>query len=216
MTPRVNDYCVTDIETVPDESVPDELRPEPAYGNAKKPEARQKVLDEWKAGGEIKAMSLNPFLCQIASVQMWSESVGRFVDLPQDDECRLVRSVGELLGEHQLIVGKAIRAFDLPVLRARAMILGVPFPDIQAPRYRRSPVYDIQDILTDWDISRMKGMNQNFIAKRLGLQGKTGEGSQVYDWWKAGEIDRIHEYCRDDVTSEKDTFLKMLPYFPVY
>ena len=212
---EIVDYCVTDVETVPDESVPDKLRPEPAYGNAKKPEAREKVLNEWKAGGEIKAMSLNPFLCQVVSAQAWSSKTGEFIELPQDDEGALIRSVGDLLDQHKLIVGKAIAGFDLPVLRTRAMILGVPFPDIPTPRYRRTPVYDIQDILINWDSSKLKGMNQDFIAKRLGVQGKTGKGSQVYEWWKAGEIDRIHEYCRDDVESERDTFLRMLPYYPV-
>ena len=49
-------------------------------------------------------------------------------------------------------------------------------------------------------------MSQNNLCKALGIEGKPGDidGSKVWDFYKAGKIDRIEEYNRHDVeTVEK-------------
>lgn len=39
------------------------------------------------------------------------------------------------------------------------------------------------------------------LAKFLGIEGKTAgmDGSQVFDYWQAGRVNEVAEYCRRDV-----------------
>jgi len=53
------------------------------------------------------------------------------------------------------------------------------------------------------------------LGRRIGLDaiakatigiGKTGHGSQGLDWWKAGEIDKLRDYCIQDVKITKELY----------
>jgi hypothetical protein len=96
-------------------------------------------------------------------------------------------------------VGHNIRAFDLPWLWRKALqhrlytLAGV------IPRQR----FDkrIHDTMEMWAADFRDRVSIDAIATFLGLQGKPEgiDGSQVYDYWLAGDLDSIRDYCRQDV-----------------
>jgi DEAD/DEAH box helicase domain-containing protein len=44
---------------------------------------------------------------------------------------------------------------------------------------------------------------QTLVLENLG-RGKTADGLQAAEWLKAGEFDKVAEYCRNDVAVERD------------
>ena len=36
--------------------------------------------------------------------------------------------------------------------------------------------------------------------------GKSADGLQALEWWKRGEVDKIIEYCREDVKVTRDLY----------
>lgn len=108
--------------------------------------------------------------------------------------------------------------FDLPVLHYRAMIHGV-----RAPRY-----WDLGDDDREFrfnnyisryhtrhlDLMDLLGMYQSRVpldefAQLLGLPGKIGmHGSQVWEAFRAGQIEAIRSYCEADVANTYLVFLR--------
>ena len=37
-------------------------------------------------------------------------------------------------------------------------------------------------------------------------ENKSGHGSEVMNWWKSGEIEKIRKYCIDDVRITKELY----------
>ncbi len=70
------------------------------------------------------------------------------------------------------------------------------------------------------DLTRIKSLDlmkevQNVLGRRLKLDhiaegtlgiNKSGHGLQAITWWKQGEIDKIKEYCLDDVKITKKLY----------
>ncbi len=110
--------------------------------------------------------------------------------------------------------------FDLPVLHYRALLHGV-----QAPRYwelgddDRSFRYnnylsrfhwrhvDVMDALSGFQPRARAGLDS--IAVMLGFPGKMGlAGSKVWDFFHAGQIEKIRDYCETDVLNTYLVFLR--------
>lgn len=50
------------------------------------------------------------------------------------------------------------------------------------------------------------------ITKYLGIESKSEmDGSQVYDFYLRGELDKIREYCKEDVRAAQQTYRLMTP-----
>ena len=47
----------------------------------------------------------------------------------------------------------------------------------------------------------------NAVARGTLDRGKTGEGKQAVDLWRAGKVDELAEYCRMDVELTRDVFV---------
>ncbi len=45
----------------------------------------------------------------------------------------------------------------------------------------------------------------NIAQATLGV-GKSGHGLQAIEWWKNGEVEKVEQYCRDDVKVTKDVY----------
>lgn len=103
--------------------------------------------------------------------------------------------------------------FDLPVMHYRSMI-----HRIQAPRYwdqgdddrdfkynnylsrYHSRHTDLMDLLALYNGRANAPLDQ--LARLCGFPGKLGmEGARVWDAWRAGERDRIRDYCETDVAN---------------
>lgn len=206
---------IFDIETVPDESLLPELRPEVALGNLKDPVKIAAKQKEWEGEGQIKKMSVSPFMCQIVSIQAWSSEDG-YIDAGSNKEADMLAFIDKAMYDHQVIVGHNIIGFDLEVVKARAMITGYDgksgiYKIGEARRYSNHPFYDTMQVLAGWDNSKWKGLD--WWCKRLGVPTKTNHGSNVYQMWKEGKIVEINEYCRDDVKANKGLHDRIKPYY---
>ena len=97
-----------------------------------------------------------------------------------------------LLQEAQLVVGFNIRGFDYEVLRAYTE------EDLQ-----RLPTFDIMYDLEERLVFRPK--LDSVASATLGV-GKSADGLQALEWWRSGEIDKIIDYCREDVRVTRDVY----------
>jgi DEAD/DEAH box helicase domain-containing protein len=96
------------------------------------------------------------------------------------------------LCEERLVVGYNIRGFDLPVM--------VPYGlDVKK--------LDVFDIMYDLEaLTRQRFLKLDYVAKgTLGL-GKSADGLQAVEWWKQGQIQKIIDYCTQDVKVTRDVF----------
>jgi 3'-5' exonuclease len=88
--------------------------------------------------------------------------------------------------------------FDLPFIRKRSVIHQVkPALEINLAKFRTEPVYDVMAIWANWDNRAF--IRLDVLARALGLETKSGSGSQVADLWTAGKREEIAEYCLRDV-----------------
>ena len=96
------------------------------------------------------------------------------------------------LGKADLVVGFNIKQFDYKVLGAYTSTdLG------------NLPTFDILE-----DIYHRLGfrLGLDHLASETLKQGKTADGLQALEWFKQGEIDKVVEYCSQDVAITRDLF----------
>ena len=101
-------------------------------------------------------------------------------------------------GRPPFFIGQYIGGFDLKFIFHRAVILGIK-PPFKIPFDGRHGK-DFYCTQAAW--AGFNGrMSQDNLCKALGIEGKPDDidGSKVWDFYKAGKIDRIEEYNRDDV-----------------
>jgi predicted PolB exonuclease-like 3'-5' exonuclease len=104
-------------------------------------------------------------------------------------------------------VGHNIANFDMKIIRQRAIVLRVPLPQ-NWPFFAKPWDLNPYDTMVQWDAKNFIKIDR--LARAFGLEGKKGfDGSMVYDAWKRGEIERIGEYCRDDVELTRAVYKRM-------
>jgi DEAD/DEAH box helicase domain-containing protein len=102
--------------------------------------------------------------------------------------------IGKLndLCEERLVIGYNIRGFDLVILQAYGLSL------------EKLDVFDIMyDVQT---LTRQKFLKLEKIAQGTLNSGKSADGLLAVEWWKKGEVDKIIQYCQQDVQVTKDIF----------
>lgn len=97
-----------------------------------------------------------------------------------------------LLLDADLVIGYNIKGFDYEVLR------GYTDEDLH-----RVPTLDLMEHLEDRLGFRPK--LESVVMPTLGT-GKLADGLQALEWWRNGEIDKIVEYCREDVRVTRDLY----------
>lgn len=96
------------------------------------------------------------------------------------------------LCEERLVVGYNIRGFDLPVMVPYGLEIGS---------------LDVFDIMYDLEaITRQRYLKLEYVARGTLGEGKSADGLQAVEWYKKGEIDKIIEYCKQDVKVTRDVF----------
>jgi DEAD/DEAH box helicase domain-containing protein len=113
---------------------------------------------------------------------------GEFLVYTEDRVSDLV----DLLRDAELVVGYNIRGFDYEVLRGYTDVDLQALPTLDL-------MYDLEDRLG------FRPKLESVAAPTLGA-GKSADGLQALEWWKRGEIDKITEYCREDVRVTRDLF----------
>ena len=106
--------------------------------------------------------------------------------------------------------------FDLPVIRYRAMLHGVPMPALYRTdgewkwnnyqsRFHDLHV-DLMDVLSGYGASSRVGLGK--MCEVLGLPGKEFIEGEVYECILRGEEELVREYCKLDVVSTLLVFLR--------
>jgi DEAD/DEAH box helicase domain-containing protein len=111
-----------------------------------------------------------------------------FLVVTEDEIDRLI----ELLLDADLIVGYNVKGFDYEVLR------GYSDEDLQ-----KLPTLDLMR-----DLEERLGFRpklDSVVVATLG-GGKSADGLQALEWWRNGEIEKIIEYCREDVRVTRDLY----------
>ncbi|MBI3199875.1 MAG: ribonuclease H-like domain-containing protein [Rhodospirillales bacterium] len=102
-------------------------------------------------------------------------------------------------------------AFDLPVLRYRAMIHAIAAPGLARRRYfeRFGPdTVDLCDMLSGFERHARVTLHQ--LSRVLGLPGKPEgvDGSDVETMVRAGRLDELARYCTSDVVNTYRIWLR--------
>lgn len=123
--------------------------------------------------------------------------IKRFLDRIDDLEPQLVTYNGS--------------SFDLPVLRYRAMHHKLEAPGLFArPYFNRytNDALDLCDALSSFGASTKLKLDE--VCKFMGLEGKPNDidGSQVDEYFRAGQIKEIADYCVSDVVNTYRLFLR--------
>ncbi len=110
------------------------------------------------------------------------------------------------------------RTFDIPLLELAAFRYGISLPgwfNVTAKsfeqarnRFNIEAHIDLQELLTNFGSTRFTG-GLNLAANLLGKPGKMDvQGHMVQDFFDAGKIREIHDYCRCDVLDTYFVFLR--------
>lgn len=108
-----------------------------------------------------------------------------------------------------LWVGHNVLKFDLRWLYQRSVVCGVK-PGVEFP-YDVSPSHrDVFDTMTGW-AGWGQWVSQDVLAKALGLPGKPNDidGSRVWQFIKDGQIERVAEYCKDDIEQSRQIYKRL-------
>jgi len=124
----------------------------------------------------------------VSAAVAYRYDTGEFLEVTEDTLQQLI----DLLIEAELVVGYNIRGFDYPVLSAYTD------HDLGA-----LPTLDIMQHIEDRLGFRPK--LDSVVVPTLGA-GKSADGLQALEWWRQGEIDKIIEYCREDVRVTRDLY----------
>lgn len=91
-----------------------------------------------------------------------------------------------------LLIGFSSKGFDVPVLNKyfKFNLAAVPHYDI------------LEEIKKSWGRRISLGL---LGEANLGLK-KTGHGLEASEWWEKGEIEKLKEYCKQDVKITKEIF----------
>ena len=103
-----------------------------------------------------------------------------------------VSELVNLLLDASLVVGYNIRGFDYEVLRA----------------YTEEDLQELPTLDLMFDLEERLGFRpklDSVVSATLG-EGKIADGMQALEWWRLGEIDKIIEYCREDVRVTRDLY----------
>jgi DEAD/DEAH box helicase domain-containing protein len=117
----------------------------------------------------------------------YDSKTDRFLSFRENELKDLIR-----LCEDRLMVGYNIRGFDIPVM--------VP--------YGLNPKkLDVFDIMYDLEaLTRQRFLKLEAVARGTLGTGKSADGLLAVEWWKSGQVQKIIDYCTQDVKVTRDVF----------
>lgn len=135
-------------------------------------------------------------------------------DLPEGEQL-LLEQLWQELGGAELLVTYNGRNFDLPVLRLRSMIHGLPIPEtIANPRFLRSgdAHLDLADFLSCQNPEYRYTLE--FVCRKFGidLRKNTMDGTKVHEAFLAGKYLDIARYNAQDTLATAQLYLRIARY----
>ena len=206
-------YC--DIETVPaGPKIDPATMPHPAI--MKKEETIAKWRSE-KAPQEAEALyrkrALKSMEGEIVCI-CWAYDDGEVKEKFFGNDAREIINWSEWLKtdilQHELItwVGHNILTFDRPWIWRRAVKYDLAWlvRQIRLDRYRGN----VEDTMLMWrGADNTDYTSLDNLAKWLGVGESVGSGADVYDWFLAGDFEKIVEHCKSDVSTVRAVYKKI-------
>jgi len=195
-------FFVFDIESIPDIPFLRELLEHP-------PEDEQEMLEQAaEEFGRGKSGFLPPMYHQMVSwVGIWITASGeprQKVSWSGTDEREGLMALIDTLSSFKDfgVIHHNGKGFDLPLITYRAMKHGLQLPprlNAHDIRYRFSKHnLDLMDEFSNFGASSFPKLKH--IGALIGIPVKmTGEGDEVLDMFRKGDLDRIELYCYEDV-----------------
>lgn len=132
------------------------------------------------------------------------------VQILTGDEPAILTSFWQITRDATLFVGHNALDFDLPFIWKRSVIHGIrPSVALTFQRYQTSPIFDTMRVWDQWG-TPATGLDQ--LARILGFESsKQGiDGSQVHDYFLAGRLTEIYEYCKRDVELTRKVYHRLI------
>jgi len=141
-----------------------------------------------------------------------------------EDEKKMLEEFWDMAANVDLFVGHNIMEFDLKFIMQRSAILGVKpsWNKFEEPgkkpwemgkflsfaRYRNCPIFDT---MCEWSNWGRPNVGLEHIALAMGIPTpKEGiDGSQVWNFLKAGKVKEIADYCKRDVETTRAVYKRM-------
>ncbi|KKP79948.1 MAG: hypothetical protein A2271_02780 [Candidatus Moranbacteria bacterium RIFOXYA12_FULL_35_19] len=106
-------------------------------------------------------------------------------------------------------IGHNVMDFDLRFIYQRSIVNKVkPAYELNFARYRNYPIYDTMKEWVKWANANV-GLESLALALGIPTPKDGIDGSQVYDFWKAGKTQEICEYCKRDVDCTREVYRRM-------
>lgn len=194
-----------DIETIPQTSLSpiqeEEIERKVTNAMVRDPSQDRNKLQE-------KLMATSPYFGEIITIGMHlvqlGETEGESKALYNVSEEEMLREFWDLLGKAEfLFISYNGLSFDVPFILNRSMKYGIKPTNknfCNTVRFRKTPHFDAKEIISRWD--RFSAPTLHLATDLVGIPTpKDGEvkADGVFDAWKAGEIEKIAEYCIKDV-----------------
>jgi len=194
---------ILDVETVADPRAAEWAEPVAAPANYKDPvKIAAYIADATRE--QVERAALYPWTASVVCLGLCaSDAAGQ----PMTIVCRTPTDEADALrwlwsrvvdgGAVMPLVGFKSRTYDLPVLLARSMVLGVPAPAINLDRYR-SPHIDLLERLT-WQ-GAIPARSLKWFARRFGIpvEDETS-GADVARLVADGQYEAVADHCRSDL-----------------
>ena len=127
------------------------------------------------------------------------------------EERKILEDFWEIAKDVQQFIGHNVMDFDLQFIYKRSVINGIrPTCWLNFARYRNNPIFDTMREWEKWNMS--SSISLDMLAKILGLKSsKSGglDGSKVYEYYQAGRLKEICDYCKADVEVTREIYQKM-------
>lgn len=185
-----------DIETVPTSEALAEVQTE----------SPQSEPDEHT----IKRLSLSALTAKILCIGYTIEPpYDAPIEVLQGEEAQILRDFWKMTADIGLFVGHNILDFDLRFIYQRSIINRIkPAREIPFQRFRSSPVFDTMHEWTKWGREFVK---LDALAKSLNFPSpkEVLDGSKVFEYYRAGNLSDIYEYCKKDVDTVRKVYHRM-------
>ena len=130
----------------------------------------------------------DPSLLDIALIAIHDSQTDTYSSYAEEELAKL----WPILERADILIGFNSDHFDIPLLN----------------KYYPGDLTKIKsvDILKKIRDSYGRRMRLDQLAEGTLGKNKSGHGSEVMDWWKAGEVDKIRDYCINDVQLTKELY----------
>ena len=204
----MSSVIVWDIETVPDHDA--YARANSLHG-ADEEEIRQAIGKKFPKPPYHSIVCIGAVIAEKVE-DTWEVREISAPNIGEKSEKEIIESFLQKIDDYEpKLVAYNGSSFDFPVLRYRTMINKLSAPALfNRPYFNRysEDSIDLCDALSSFGSSTKMKLDE--ICKIMELEGKPSDidGSQVMDYYQAGKLDEISEYCKSDVINTYRLWLR--------